>query len=79
MPLEQHEVDQILNQMKSSQPRVRGGFDLGEMVRIKDGPFVDFMGTVDEIDQDRAKVKVLVSFFGRETPVELDYLQIEKT
>jgi transcriptional antiterminator NusG len=79
VPLEQHEVDQILNQMKSSQPRVRGGFDLGEMVRIKDGPFVDFMGTVDEIDQDRAKVKVLVSFFGRETPVELDYLQIEKT
>ena len=64
--------------MQSAQPRVRVGFDPGQTVRIKDGPFVDFMGAVDEVYPDRAKVKVLVSFFGRETPVELDFLQIEK-
>ena len=78
VPLEDSEVAAILQQMESSKPRIRGGFDKGEVVRIKDGPFVDFMGTVDEVDIDRAKVKVLVSFFGRDTPVELDFLQVEK-
>ena len=78
VPLEQHEVDNILNQIDSDEPRVRVGFAQGETVRITDGPFVDFMGAVDEVYPDRAKVKVLVSFFGRETPVELDFLQVEK-
>ena len=79
VPLEQSEVDAILKQMESAQPRVRVGFEKGQTVRITDGPFVDFMGSVDEIYPDRTKVKVLVSFFGRETPVELDFLQVEKT
>ena len=78
VPLEQHEVDNILNQIDSNEPRVRVGFAQGETVRITEGPFVDFMGAVDEVYPDRAKVKVLVSFFGRETPVELDFLQVEK-
>ena len=79
VPLEEAEVEAIMNQMQSSKPRVRVGFEIGQTVRIKDGPFVDFMGAVDEVYPDRAKVKVLVSYFGRETPVELDFLQIEKT
>ena len=66
------------NQIDSNEPRVRVGFAQGETVRITEGPFVDFMGAVDEVYPDRAKVKVLVSFFGRETPVELDFLQVEK-
>ena len=78
VPLEQDEVDNILNQIKSEEPRVRVGFAAGQTVRITDGPFLDFMGAVDEVYPDRAKVKVLVSFFGRETPVELDFLQVEK-
>ena len=78
VPLEQDEVDNILNQIKSAEPRVRVGFVQGETVRITEGPFLDFMGAVDEVYPDRAKIKVLVSFFGRETPVELDFLQVEK-
>ncbi len=78
VPLEQHEVDNILNQIESDEPRVRVGFAQGQTVRITDGPFVDFMGAVDEVYLDRAKIRVLVSFFGRETPVELDFLQVEK-
>ena len=79
VPLEQREVDAILNQMESSKPRLRVGLEKGQMVRIVEGPFMDFMGAIDEIYPDRSKVKVLVSFFGRETPVELDFLQVEKT
>ena len=79
VPLEQQEVDAILKQIHSDKPRVRIGYSKGQGVRITDGPFVDFMGVVDEVYVERAKVKVLVSFFGRETPVELDYLQIERT
>jgi transcriptional antiterminator NusG len=78
VPLEQKEVDSILNLMTTDQPRVRIGFAKGQMVRITDGPFVDFMGLVDEVYVERSKVRVLVSFFGRETPVELDFLQIER-
>ena len=54
------------------------GLEKGQMVRISDGPFVDFMGVIDEVSSERSKVRVLVSFFGRETPVELDFLQVEK-
>jgi transcriptional antiterminator NusG len=79
VPLEDDEVKNILDQMESATPRVRVGFSKGQVVRITDGPFVDFMGSVDEVFADRAKVKVLVSFFGRETPVELDFLQVERT
>ena len=78
VPLEESEVEAILNRIESETPRVRIGYTKGQSVRITDGPFVDFMGTVDEIFTDRAKVKVLVSFFGRETPVELDFLQVER-
>ena len=79
VPLEDQEVDAILKQIESDKPRVRVGYSKGQSVRITDGPFVDFMGVVDEVYPDRAKVKVLVSFFGRDTPVELDFLQVEKS
>ena len=78
VPLEQKEVDAILKQIESHQPRVRVGYAKGQSVRIADGPFVDVIGIVDEVYAERSKVKVLVSFFGRETPVELDFLQVEK-
>ena len=79
VPLEQEEVDHILNQIQSDDPRIKVGFASGQTVRVTEGPFIDFMGVVDEVYPDRLKVKVLVSFFGRETPVELDFLQVEKT
>jgi transcriptional antiterminator NusG len=78
VPLEEVEVKRILRQMKAEEPVVRVGFTVGQSVRIVDGPFVDFVGTVDEINLEKGKVKVMVSFFGRETPVELDFLQVER-
>ena len=78
MPLDQAEVKQILRQMKTEEPRIKVTFNVGEKVRIIDGPFVDFTGVVDEINMEKGKVKVLVPFFGRETPVELDFLQVER-
>lgn len=77
-PLSQEEVDKILARMKADQPRIKLNFRLGETVRIAEGPFADFMAVVDEIYPERGKVRVLVSFFGRETPVEMDFLQVEK-
>ena len=79
VPLEQQEVDTILKRIESDEPRVRVGFTVGQNIRITDGPFVDFLGVVDDVSQERSKVKVLVSFFGRETPVELDFLQVERS
>ena len=64
--------------MESEAPRVKVGYTLGQSVRITDGPFTDFIGIVDQVLDDRGKVRILVSFFGRETPVELDFLQVEK-
>ena len=64
--------------MEAEAPKVKVGFDRGQSIRITDGPFVDFIGIVDEINEEKGKVKVMVSFFGRETPVELDFLQIER-
>ena len=78
VPLEPAEVRKILNLMKAEEPRVKVSFQIGQPVRIIDGPFIDFTGTVDEINAEKGKVKVLVSFFGRETPVELDFLQVEQ-
>ena len=78
VPLEESEVKAILNQMESQTPRVRVGYTKGQSVRINEGPFADFIGVVDEIYADRGKVRILVSFFGRETPVELDFLQVAK-
>lgn len=77
-PLRPEEVNQILRRMEAEAPRVKVSFKVGERVRIIDGPFNDFRGTVSEIDMERTKVRVSVSFFGRETPVELDFLQVEK-
>ncbi len=78
VPLEDKEVDLILRQMESEVPRIKVGFSKGQSVRVIDGPFTDFVGVVDEISPDKGKVKILVSFFGRETPVELDLLQVAK-
>ena len=78
VPLEDKEVEAILNQIDSGPPKVAIGFQKGQMVRISAGPFADFMGTVSGIDVSKGKIRVLVSFFGRETPVELDFLQVEK-
>lgn len=77
-PLDENEVKQILRQMKVEEPRVKVGFQVGQSVRIIDGPFIDFAGQVNEINLEKGKVKVLVSFFGRETPVELDFLEVER-
>jgi transcription termination/antitermination protein NusG len=77
-PLRPEEVSQILRRMEADAPHVKVSFKLGERVRIVDGPFNDFRGTVSEIDAERTKVRVMVNFFGRETPVELDFLQVEK-
>ena len=78
IPLQEEEVDQILKQMAAETPRVKVGFKQGQSVRVIDGPFTDFVGTVDEIIAGKGKVKVLLSLFGRDTPVELDFLQVEK-
>jgi transcriptional antiterminator NusG len=77
-PLRQRDVDRILKRMRAETPRVKVTFLPGQKVRIADGPFEDFVGAVDEIYPDKGKVRILVSFFGRETPVELDFLQVEK-
>jgi transcriptional antiterminator NusG len=78
VPLQQKEVDQILKQMAAETPKVKVGFRKGQSVRVIDGPFIDSVGVVDDIIPDKGKVKVLLSLFGRETPVELDFLQVEK-
>ena len=77
-PLEEDEVSQILRQMEAEAPKVKVGFRRGQSVRVTDGPFIDFVGVVDEINPGKGKVKVFLSLFGQETPVELDFLQVEK-
>ena len=72
------EVANIQKFVSSPAPRYKTKFINGEAVKITDGPFTDFLGTIHEIDEEKGKVKVLVSIFGRETPVELDFLQIQK-
>ena len=77
-PLQENEVGEILKQMSAETPKVKIGFRKGQSVRVTDGPFIDFVGVVDEINMGKGKVKVFLSLFGKETPVELDFLQIDK-
>jgi len=78
VPLEEEEVQNMLSRMESAAPKVRLGFSEGENVRIMDGPFAEFIGTVDEINLEKGKVRLMVSFFGRETPIDLDLSQVER-
>jgi transcriptional antiterminator NusG len=80
VPLQEHEIKSILKQVtkETDKPKTKISFSKGQSVRVIDGPFTEFIGTVSDINMDRNKVTVLVSFFGRETPVVLDFLQVEK-
>src|SRR6266702_199364 len=80
VPLQDHEIKSILKQVtkETDKPKAKISFSKGQSVRVIDGPFTEFIGTVSDINMDRNKVTVLVSFFGRETPVILDFLQVEK-
>lgn len=77
-PLSEAEVEAILKQMKEGVPRIKVGFRKGDSVRVVDGPFTDFVGVVDEINEAKGKVRVLLTLFGRETSVELDFLQVQR-
>lgn len=77
IPLSEEEVEHIMNRMNAPSPRVKTSFSEGDNVRIIDGPFADFIGTVDEINAEKGKVRLMVSFFGRETPLELDLSQVQ--
>ncbi len=77
-PLSEAEVESILKQMKEGVPRIKVGFRKGDSVRVVDGPFTDFVGVVDEINEAKGKVRVLLTLFGRETSVELDFLQVQR-
>ncbi len=77
IPLEEHEIRRILRQLGGDEIKVRINLELGQSVRIISGPFENFTGTIEEISPERQKVKVKVSLFGRETPVELDYTQVD--
>lgn len=77
-PLPDDEVAAIQKYMTMEAPKFKTSFSLNEAVKITDGPFTDFLGSISEIDEERGKLKVLVSIFGRETPVELDFLQVAK-
>ena len=80
-PISEKEVAKILSQMEEGveRPRPKDLFEVGEMVRVKDGPFADFNGNVEEVNYEKSKVRVSVAIFGRSTPVELDFSQVEKT
>ncbi len=80
VPLEDKEVEEIFRKIESSKesPRLSVSFEVGESVRVLDGPFANFTGTVDEVDIDKGRLRILVSIFGRSTPVELNYNQVEK-
>ncbi len=77
-PLPESEVEAIMKFSQLAAPKFKSSFSAGEAIKIIDGPFADFLGTVDSIDEAHGKLKVLVSIFGRETPVELDFLQVTK-
>ncbi len=77
-PISEKEVEAIMKFVTQEQPKFKTKFSVGEAVKITEGPFADFLGTIEGIDEERGKVKVLVSIFDRETPVELDFLQVAK-
>ncbi|MBW7960165.1 transcription termination/antitermination factor NusG [Patescibacteria group bacterium] len=77
-PISEKEVDAIMKFVEQEQPKFKTKFSLGEAVKITEGPFADFLGTIEAIDEEKGKIKVLVSIFDRETPVELDFLQVQK-
>lgn len=77
-PISQKEVQAIMKFVKQEQPKFKTKFSVGEAVKVTDGPFSDFVGTINKIDEEKGRVVVLVSIFGRETPVELDFLQVSK-
>lgn len=77
-PLSESEVDAIKQFIQIGAPKYKTKFTVGEAVKITDGPFADFLGSIDHVDEDHGKLRVLVSIFGRETPVELDFLQVKK-
>lgn len=80
VPLSKQEVDTLIAQLEggAQRPRPKATFEMGDSIRVVDGPFVDFNGTVDEVKPDKGKLRVLISIFGRNTPVELDFVQVEK-
>lgn len=80
-PISQKEVDKIMQQMQEGveKPRPKVLFEVGEMVRVKDGPFTDFNGSVEEVNYEKSRLRVSVTIFGRATPVELEFAQVEKT
>lgn len=77
-PLSADEVERIMSRIESDEPRIKVSFEVGERVRITEGPFSEFTGLVETIDPDKGKARVMVSFFNRETPVEVDFLQLER-
>lgn len=77
-PITEKEVDAIKKFVEQEQPKFKAKFSVGEAVKVNDGPFTDFIGSIESMDDEKGKVKVLVSIFGRETPVELDFLQVSK-
>jgi transcriptional antiterminator NusG len=81
MPIPDHEAERVMSQVQEGveRPRPSITYEIGETVRVADGPFTSFNGTVQEVDEERARLKVAVSIFGRATPVELEYTQVEKT
>ena len=78
VPIADSEMDTIKKRMRVEEPKHKIDLRMGDLVHINDGPFKDYDGAVSEIDESRGKIKVLVSIFGRETPVELDFLQVKK-
>ena len=78
VPLSQGEIDRLLNRETAERPRTRAQFSIGESVKVVSGPLSDFSGEISEINEDAAKLKVLVSIFGRETPVEVGFDQVKK-